>query len=358
MSISQIAREAKVPYATAWRIINNRPCRSPEAVHAVKAAIARVGYAPGEVRRGRRPKSADGIRTHNIALLHLREGSSISSSVLAHVQRMLGERNLNLIFAHVESAAQLPQAIRAGNVDGILGYGEFPPDAVTPAMKMVPAVWMMSRASAGTSDAWGDRVRPDNQEIGRLAAQYLLDHGHQHIAFFNPNPAQSMYAERELGFRAAAEAAVASAAEGARSVHIFYGQPLRPSEQNSIPAMEAASERFIEKWLATSPRPSGVFIPVDRVTLRAYRHLEQHGIKPGRDVQAVSCDNEQELLSLMDPRPDSIDLNRKAIAQLAVERLFWRMKHRMSAPAVTISVGPVLPGVESRVAERTQSASV
>jgi DNA-binding LacI/PurR family transcriptional regulator len=85
-----------------------------------------------------------------------------------------------------------------------------------------------------------------------------------------------------------------------------------------------------------------VFIPVDRVTLRAYRQLEQHGINPGRDVQAVSCDNEQELLSLMDPRPDSIDLNRKAIAQLAVERLLWQMKHRMAAPAVTISVGPVL----------------
>src|SRR5437763_11873001 len=150
MSISQIAREAKVPYATAWRIINNRPCRSEHAVHAVRAAIARVGYAPEQIRRGRRPKSADGIRTHNIALLHLREGSSISTSVLAAVQRLLGDRNLNLIFAHVESAEQLPQAIRAGNVDGILGYGEFPTEAATAALRMVPAGWMMSRLSAGT----------------------------------------------------------------------------------------------------------------------------------------------------------------------------------------------------------------
>jgi len=42
-------------------------------------------------------------------------------------------------------------------VDGILGYGEFPPEAITSAMKMVPAVWMMSRLDAGSSDAWGDR---------------------------------------------------------------------------------------------------------------------------------------------------------------------------------------------------------
>src|SRR2546421_5945323 len=152
MSISQIAREAKVPYATAWRIINNRPCRSVEAVHAVKAAMSRVGYSPDQVRRGRRPKSADGIRTHNVALLHLREGTSVSSSVLAYVQRILAERNLNLIFAHVDTAEQMPQAIRAGNVDGILGYGEFPPEAITPAIKMVPAGWMMSRLSAGSGD--------------------------------------------------------------------------------------------------------------------------------------------------------------------------------------------------------------
>src|SRR5438309_1900762 len=162
MSISQIAEAAKVSYATAWRIINNRPCRSEQAVAAVRAAMNRMGYVPGGVngtsRRGRRPKAADGIRTHNIALLHLRESSSIGTSVLAFVQRMLAERNLNLIYAHVERADAMPQAIRAGNVDGILGYGEFPADALTPGLQRVPAVWMMSRLSAGTSDAWGDRV--------------------------------------------------------------------------------------------------------------------------------------------------------------------------------------------------------
>src|SRR5215472_9537990 len=112
MSISQVAQAAKVSYATAWRIINNRPCRSEEAIAAVRAAMSRMGYSPnsfngngngngGNVpRRGRRPKAADGIRTHNIALLNLRETTSIGSTILAYVQRMLGERNLNLIFAH------------------------------------------------------------------------------------------------------------------------------------------------------------------------------------------------------------------------------------------------------------------
>jgi DNA-binding LacI/PurR family transcriptional regulator len=342
MSITQIAKEANVSYATAWRIINNRPCRSPEAVRAVKEAMTRIGYAPENVRRGRRPKAADGIRTHNIALLHLRQGSAVSTSILAFVQRMLAEKNLNLIFAHVESPSQLPQALRAGNIDGILGYGEYPAEAITPQIRQVPAVWMMSRNDVSSSDAWGDRVRPDHHEIGRLAAQYLLDRGHRHLAFFNPNPSQSFYTERGVAFRAAAETGLIAVGQKQTAVPALNADPLPPAEQNSIAAMEAAAEQFVEQWLASDPRPTGAFIPVDRVALRVYRHLEQHKIQPGRDIDIVSCDNEVELLSLMDPPPASIDLNRKSIARLAVERLLWRMRHRMASPAITISVSPVL----------------
>lgn len=350
MSIQQIAKEANVSYATAWRIINNRPCRSEDSIRAVREAMKRIGYSPENVRRGRRPKAADGIRTHNIALLHLRQGSSISTAILAYVQRMLAEKNLNLIFAHVDKPEEMPQAIRAGNVDGILGYGEFPKEALTPQLKMVPAVWMMSRVDASTSDAWGDRVRPDHHEIGRLAALQLLQQGHRHLAYFNPSPTLSAFGERGMGFRATAEAGLAQAATatgsnekpGASSVQVFNAAIPRTVEQTSIEALEMAAVQFVEQWLASDPRPTGVFVPVDRGTLRIYRQLELRKIRPGQDVTIVSCDNEAELLSLMDPPPESIDLNRRSIARLAVERLLWRMKHRMSSPSITISVSPVL----------------
>src|SRR4051794_1500509 len=131
MSISRVAQAANVSYATAWRIINNRPCSSEQAVAAVKRAMGQLGYKPtpeGASKRGRRAKGVDGIRTRNIALLHLREGTAISTTVLNRVQRMLADINLNLIFAQGTTTDVLPQAVRAGNVDGILGYGQFPGD--------------------------------------------------------------------------------------------------------------------------------------------------------------------------------------------------------------------------------------
>jgi DNA-binding LacI/PurR family transcriptional regulator len=103
------------------------------------------------------------------------------------------------------------------------------------------------------------------------------------------------------------------------------------------------AERLVEQWMAQSPRATGIFVPVDRVTLFVYRHLERRGIVPGRDVDVVSCDNEKELLSLMHPAPPpSIDLNREMIARLAVERLLWRMKNGVSSPSVVTTVSPTL----------------
>ena len=326
MSIVRVAQAANVSYATAWRIINNQPCGSEQAVAAVKEAMGRLGYEPGSSKRGRKPKASDGIRTRNIALLHFRQASSISSSVLNCVHRMLAQQNLNLIFAHCPHSSELPQAVRSGNIDGILGYGQLPDDAVARSLRKVPAVWMMSRAD-GQVDAWGDRVKPDHEAIGELAARYLIGRDHTQLAYLNPDTEFPMYQHRLASFRAATQSA---------------GITPQVLSSSGTEDLNLQAERLVDQWIAASPRPTGVFAPVDRVTLFIYRHLERRGISPGKDVDIVSCDNEKELLSLMRPAPASIDLNRDMIARLAVERLLWRMKNGVASPNVVTTVRPTL----------------
>ena len=339
MSIALIAQSANVPYATAWRIINNRTVNSPEAVEAVQAAMRRMKYVPRTTRRGRPPKTADGIRTHNIALLHLREGTPLSSEVLAAVQKRLLERNMNLIFAQVDQPDALPQAVKAGNVDGILGYGAFPDKAVTPALLRVPAVWLMSR-SDDAPDAWGDRVRPDHVAIGRLAGHYLLERGHRHVAYFNPRPGMILYDERGYQFSRVIN-------DKLGSVEVFNGEPDQPNTPESE-WIDVAAERLASQWLASEKRPAAVFCPVDRLTARIYACLARAGIIPGRDVEIVSCDNQTDLLGILQPRPASIDLNRTTIARLAVDRLFWRMRHGMTSPSIVVTVTPTLKNAGGR----------
>src|SRR3954468_23773285 len=94
MSVMLVAKLAQVPYSTAWRVINRKANVSPDAVERVLRAARQIGYDPTQIRRGRRPKAADGIRTHNVALLHLRNNSTLSLSVLRSVEQLLSARNL------------------------------------------------------------------------------------------------------------------------------------------------------------------------------------------------------------------------------------------------------------------------
>jgi len=337
MSITRIAQAANVSYATAWRIINNRPCSSEEAIAAVRKAMGQLGYKPAEgaSKRGRRAMGSDGIRTRNIALLHLREGTGISTTVLNRVQRMLADINLNLIFAHGTGADVLPQAVRAGNVDGILGYGQLHPDTSNEKISRIPAVWMMSRSDS-QQDPWGDRIKPDHSAIGHIAANYLLKRGHTKLAYMNPDVGLPVYQHRLQAFHE-------TVSESAVSLQVFG--------VSGSTDFDYIAERLVAQWLECTPRPTGIFVPVDRITICVMRHLERAGIETGKDVDVVSCDNEREILSLMRNPPPSIDLNRTTIARLAVERLLWRMKNGTASPSVVITVTPTL--VSSEHSKRT-----
>lgn len=344
MSVMLVAKLAQVPYSTAWRVINRKANVSPDAVERVLKAAKQIGYDPTQIRRGRRPKAADGIRTHNVALLHLRNNSTLSLSVLRSVEQLLSARNLNLIVGHVSSIDELPQAVRSGNVDGILGYGQFPGLAITPGLRRIPAVWMMTRYDF-EPDLWGDRVQPDHKSIGRLAARYLLEHGHQHLAFVG---AGSHMAAPAVADRWGAFYAVANTrASSVRMITASLSQEFNPAFKHEV---DEAAKQIAE----LRPRPTGLFVAADRITRVLYRALEHHGLRVGHDVDIVSCDNEPEMLAELRPAPPSIDLNRNEIARQAVERLLWRMRNGVDSPQVVTAVRPALagfaePGLEAAI---------
>jgi DNA-binding LacI/PurR family transcriptional regulator len=336
MSIQRIAKLAGVPYSTTWRAINQVPGVSDEAAAAVRKAMEQIGYTHA-ADRPRRGLDSNGRKRHrNVAMLDLRENTTLSISILRTVQRILIEQGSNLVFGHVSGPDDLPPAVVRGEVDGILGYGEFPPSAITPRIKQIPAVWMMSQTDY-PNDEWGDRIMADHRAIGQLAARYLIDQGHRHLAFFNTAPTYPFFCERGQGF----ESTAAAAGGKVDSVHLLS------SDSETRASSPAAMQQVIEQWSALSPRPTGLFIPTDSTSVAIYRILIGRGIRPGpgRDVQIISCDNRDDQLALMDPPPVSIDLNREIIARLAVERLLWRMREGLGEPPVRIVVGPRLNGL-------------
>lgn len=327
MTIAKVAEEAAVSYAAAWRVINDVPGVSSESRRAVLAAIERVGFDQQGRRRHRRSASRRRIgKQRVVALLVCRDNTLLTASMLKLVQTMLICEDINLIYGQVFEDADLPPAVRDGQVDGVLGYGELPAAMLTPRLRLLPAVWLMS-PYLGHIDEWGDRVMPDHFEIGRLAARYLLKHGHRHLAFLNYEP--------NLYFNLRGDAFAQLATREADSAHIIsLKQPAR--------SVEAGARAVVQRWADLSPQPTGIFLPKDGHCEAIYEQFLARGIRPGNDIQIVSCDQQRELLDRLSPPPVSVNLHGERIVEVGVQRLFHRIGSVQPEPSVTVMVRPTL----------------
>src|SRR6185369_16972284 len=77
-------------------------------------------------------------------------------------------------------------------------------------------------------------------------------------------------------------------------------------------------ESIAEAIANSNPRPDGLFVSQDAEAIGLYPMLVQRGIRPGTDVQIISCNNEQSGLAMLSPRPATIDLGTEQIGRWAV----------------------------------------
>jgi DNA-binding LacI/PurR family transcriptional regulator len=322
MSISEVAKLAGVSHATVSRVINRRPGVSQDMTRKVRDAMKRLNYTPPAKRRGPRPKSRSGVRTGNIALLFVGTDPAlvvapVAAGVLHAAEEALAERGFNMIVGQLSDTDRLPPTVANGQVDGLLMHGYPPSPKTAETLRRYPTVWMLSqRRQRGY---WGDRVAPDNQAIGRVAAEYLIERAHKHVAFLHCNTTH-------MGFDVRANSFIEWSRESDVSTATIVADPrsaqMTPNQQDSQQHIDA----LVRKLLDLSPRPTGLFVPRDPLTVKVYRSLRDQGVEPGRDITVVSCDNNT-ILTGLSPRPATIDVRPEVIGARAVDLLIWRMEN-------------------------------
>ena len=337
MSLAELARLTGLSQATVSRVLNSKPGVSPEKVQQVRKAMQQLGYTPPARRRGPKPKLRSGLNTGNVAMLMVGTDPTLiyapaTAAVLHAVEESLASHGLNLTFSQIPRDGRIPPNVEGGKVDGLLLHG-FPPVAkVAERMRHLPSVWMLSqRTSRGY---WGDRVQPDNQAVGHMAARYLLEAGHRHMAVLNANPSH-------LGFKTRAVAFSEEVVQAGGTSYVMD----ETTHDDELPLDTTSAQdhiaRLIEHALQRDPRPTALFIPHYRITALAYPILRARGIEPGRDIAIVSCDS-QLLLEALDPMPPSIDVRPSEIGRQAVEQLLRRIADPHAPVRTEILVEPRL----------------
>jgi len=339
MSIVEVAKLAGVTHGTVSRIINGRGRVSEATVQKVRAAMEELGYQPPppERRRGRKP-AIHGVRTGNVCLLLVGASKDLIrrpaiSNVVAGMEATLRRNRLNMILSLARELDDLPPAILERKVDGVLVIGEATHRPAS-ILRELPAVWVLSSRTYQRN--WADHVQPDNDQIGTMALEYLAGQGHRHLAFFNDQPEHPGFVQRGLAFQAAAQAC------GLRPAIIV---PETVCDEPGMvwgfsPVMR--HPELVDRLLAASPRPTGLFLPIDEQTARLYPLLAARGIRPGHDITFVSCDNQDAWLGHLDPRPASIDLRFEFMGQRAGEQLLLRISHPEEPAGTQIFIPPQL----------------
>ena len=336
VSVTQIAARAGVSIATVSRVLNNTRRVNPDIVAQVRKAMTDLRYSP----RDPRPrKAAVGTDRKCIAIVSLggpyRDWFEmpVMASVVAELSRAAQGCHLGVLMAEMPDPARLAPILRRPEIHGALVFIQSPWDAAAAAVlaEQLPVVRVMGGQFAPVEI---DHVTPDNNAIGYLAASHLAARGCRDVAFLTTQPTWDLNKLRAQGF------AVGGQKLGAKTTAYVVGED---AELTQICGPETRRSRGLAPLIdeLVARRPHGLFVSRDEELGAVYRLLADHRVRPGRDIEVVSCDNENVRLSMLDPRPASIEIGTAELALRAVRRLEGRMRHP-DEPPVRILVTPRL----------------
>ncbi len=323
MTITDVAKAAGVSPSTVSRVINGSTQISPATTALVHKAMKQVGYAPAlpKHRRGPRLKSTRGIHSGNIAVLTFGVAPRLEATHFAlnlqGISNALGEHGLNMIYCHVTDPSSLPPCILGNNdVDGFIFVHGEPIPQVMQKIGRLPAVFLSSHHTQQ-----GDQIISGNHEVGEIAAQYLIERGHKRLAFLNGLPDYSSNRARGEGFLFTAFK------HGMTDVAMLIGKPDKPESVRAkdLQELDQRVSCLVKALLELNPRPTGLFVPQDKMTAVVYREMAARGVKAGNDITIISADNEAPYLAGLYPRPATIDIGIDEQGKKAIDLLLWRM---------------------------------
>jgi LacI family transcriptional regulator len=197
-----------------------------------------------------------------------------------------------------------PAWLRRWTGDGIIAFVEHAEIAHRLCRRGIPVVEVYGHLPDLGVPSFGS----DDEAIGRLAAEHLLDRGFSKFAFVG-YPKQSWSVRRQRGF-----AATVSAVDC--SCEIFE----HPRAFDSLSEWERSQERLTH-WLLGQPRPLGVMACSDRQAQRVLDACRRIGLAIPDELAVIGVDNDQVLCQLADPPLSSVADNPAQIGYEAAELL-------------------------------------
>lgn len=215
-----------------------------------------------------------------------------------------------LLVAEDDLAMQLPNWLARGPIDGVISRLErsrLPRELLREGLPLVRLASVeQGRGTPG--------VYSNEESIGRLAADHLIDQGFRDLGFCGVGTSWS--AARQRGFASRCQ-------ERRCRIHAH------DDRWRSMPCGSIEEHDAMRRWLRALPRPIGILAATDVRAVGVLEACRDLGLNVPGEVAVMGVDNDETLCGLAVPALTSVAQNLSRIGSLAADMLF-RLMHSSS----------------------------
>ncbi len=345
VSIVDVAKKAGVSHMTVSRVLSRSRGVKPENVAAVMKAVEELGYVPPLRKRGPKPKRYRS-KHRKILLVVPRPHPSADPQAKEFLDTAYGQDLLAGIVSvadrHPIDVQIVPHSFNGDPIDigGAAGIMQVCPlnALATPLKGLDPAMPLVILPRNTPVLPACDCVAANEQMIGELAVNHLLERGCTRMALLTIDPEQTSAGDVYRGFkREALRRDVLSDYIG--PVSSYANGPDEP------PVINAAPEIMVDQLTSRPRMPDGLVVGILSIS-RLYDALRGHGIEPvrkapslGKSTVVITPATPELLTNPVNPMPHLLGFDHAPAGRALVEQLLRRIENP-GDPVTHLLVGP------------------
>ena len=272
-TVFDVAKEAGVSIATVSRVMNNSPRVSAATAEAVRAAVEKLGYVPNQQARNLRKSESNAI------LVMIPDVTKLSyARTLAGINEKAQEYGYTLLMNNAVGEEQelvLNRMAESQRCAGAILLNVMLDDCWLPEVDSKLPLVLCSEYVRGCEVP---SVSVDDRQIGREAADCLLELGHRRIGYIGSTVNCSSAVERKEGF-----------AEKLREAGIEAD--IRLVDYMDVSSNYREGRRVAREILDSPDHPSAIFCYGDILAMAAVTVAGELGIRVPEQLSVLGVDN-------------------------------------------------------------------
>lgn len=315
ITVRDVAKRAGVATSTVSRVINDHPSISEATKKSVRSVMEEMGYVPNKAAQnlGKRAANAIGVILPPLTSKD-RFGNPFYLEIIEAIHEEAHQHGIATAIASARSFEKLLENVRQMHlqkqVDGfVLLYS----DRSDPVMEYLVAeqIPFTLIGQPYKHEEVVSYVDNDNQALGKLATDHLLQNGHERIVFITNTTEEIHFFERYHGYQKAL---------------LLANTPSFPAVVLQKPEDYMQFESVLEETGATA-----AVVIDDLFALRVIQLASYHGRTVPDQFSLVSFNNSI-FSTLQHPYLTSIDVNIEELGRSGMRSLLEQLKQKDASP--------------------------